>query len=63
LHDCARVADDTIPILAAMPALHTVDLTGTKVTTAGVEKLRRAKPDCRFLLAASKPKPETEAEP
>jgi internalin A len=63
LHDCARVADDAIPILAAMPMLHSVDLTGTKVTPAGLEKLRRAKPDCRILLAASSPRPETETEP
>ena len=31
LHDCARVADDAIPLLAAMQTLQSVDLTGTMV--------------------------------
>ena len=56
LHDCARIGDDAIPILAAMPMLHSLDLTGTKVTAAGLEKLRRARPGCHILLAASSPK-------
>ena len=52
LHECPRVGDDAIAILAAMPALRFIDLTGTKVTAAGAQKLRLAKPACRVLLAA-----------
>ncbi len=57
LHDCERIGDDAVPILASMRALRSVDLTGTKITAAGLEKLRRAKPDCRILKAASSAKP------
>jgi Leucine-rich repeat (LRR) protein len=53
LHNCARVGDDSIVILAGMPALRWVDLTGTQVTAEGVEQLRRAKPECKILLGAS----------
>jgi Leucine-rich repeat (LRR) protein len=59
LHGCPRIADDAIPILAAMPVLESIDLTDTKVTAAGIEKLQRAKPHCRVLLAPSTPKRET----
>jgi len=62
LHDCARIGDDAIPILAAMQKLHSVDLTGTQVTAAGLAKLRQAKPDCLILQAPSSPKPETQTE-
>src|SRR5580700_6605674 len=62
LHDCARIGDDAIPILAAMPMLHSLDLTGAKVTAAGLETLRRAKPDCVILLAPSNPKPEAQTD-
>jgi Leucine-rich repeat (LRR) protein len=59
LHDCGQVGDDALPALAAMPALRVLDLTGTKVSTAGLEKFRRDRPDCRILHAASTPKHET----
>ena len=58
LHDCERIGDEAVPILASMRALRWVDLTDTKVTAGGLEKLRRAKPGCRVLKAASSPKPE-----
>lgn len=58
LHDCERIGDDAIPMLAAMRELHSVDLTGTRISADGLEKLRRAKPGCRILKAASSPKPE-----
>ena len=62
LHGCARIADDAVPILAAMPMLHSLDLTGAKVTAAGLEKLRRAKPDCRILVAPSSSRPEAKTD-
>jgi hypothetical protein len=62
LHGCARIADDAVPILAAMPMLHSVDLSGTKVTAVGLETLRRAKPDCVILLAPSSPKAEAQTD-
>ena len=62
LHDCARIGDDAIPILTAMQTLHSVDLTGTKVSPAGLEKLRRAKPECRVLMAPSSARPEAPTE-
>lgn len=46
LHDCPRIGDDVIPVLSAMPGLRSVDLAGTKVTGAGIAKLRKAKPNC-----------------
>jgi hypothetical protein len=46
LHDCARVGDDVIPVLSAMPGLRSVDLAGTKVTGAGIAQLKKAKPNC-----------------
>ena len=62
LHDCARIADDAIPVLAALPSLQSIDLTDTKVTPAGLEKLRRANPRCRVLLAPPTPKREPPTE-
>jgi len=44
LQGCGRINDDAIGVLAAMPALHEVDLKGTSVTEHGVAMLRAAKP-------------------
>jgi Leucine-rich repeat (LRR) protein len=46
LYRCARVNDSIIP---ALSRLKWVDLTGTKVSAAGIEQLRRTNPDCRVL--------------
>jgi Leucine-rich repeat (LRR) protein len=62
LHDCPRIGDDAIPVLAAMRTLHFLDLTSTKLTAAGLEKLRQAKPECRILMAPSNPKSEAAVE-
>lgn len=56
LHDCSQIGDDAIPTLIAMRTLRFLDLTDTKVSAAGLEKLRRDKPDCRILQAPSTPK-------
>lgn len=53
LHHCARIGDDAIPILAAIPALRFVDLTGTKVTAAGAAKLRQSKLKCRIVFSSA----------
>ena len=42
---CARVNDEAMATLIAMPALRQVDLKGTSVTEKGVAQLRAAKPD------------------
>jgi hypothetical protein len=44
LQGCNRIHDDSIPTLAAMRALHEIDLQGTGVTEKGAAALRRAKP-------------------
>lgn len=56
LHDCLRISDDAVTTLATMRTLRLVDLSGTKVTAAGVEKLRRANPNCRVLMTPSNPR-------
>jgi internalin A len=53
LQDCNRVADDSVPVLQALRALRVVDLTGTKVTEAGLTALRHARPELRVLAGAS----------
>ena len=58
LHDCTRIGDDAIPALTAMRALRFLDITDSKVSEAGFEKLRRQKPGCRILRGSSTPKPE-----
>ncbi len=48
LWNATRVTDDLIPVLAALPNLKWVDLTGTKVSDAGRAKLRETNPNCRI---------------
>lgn len=43
----ARVTDDIVPLLAALQNLRWVDLSGTKATAAGAERLRASRPGCR----------------
>jgi Leucine-rich repeat (LRR) protein len=52
LQGCARIGDDAAPVLAAFPALHLVDLTGTAVTEKGIAALRHAKPECKILTGS-----------
>jgi hypothetical protein len=49
LQGCSRIGDDAALVLAAFPALHVVDLTGTSVTGKGIAALRHAKPECRVI--------------
>ena len=44
LQGCDRVDDDSIPALAALPALRQVDLKGSGVTEKGLAALKAAKP-------------------
>ena len=55
LQGCSRIGDDAAPVLAAFPALHLVDLTGTAVTQKGIATLRRAKPACKVIASGSAP--------
>jgi hypothetical protein len=49
LEFCAEVSDDSLPHLASWKSLRWVDLSGTKVTAAGVATLREQRPECRIL--------------
>ena len=49
LQGCKRIGDEAVPALAALTALHLVDLNSTSVTERGVAALRKAKPDCSIL--------------
>lgn len=51
LHDCPRINGEAIPILVGMRSLRLVDLTGTNMSTADVERLRKMRPDCRIIDA------------
>jgi hypothetical protein len=53
LQGCSRIRDDAVPVLAAFPALHVVDLTGTAVTEKGIAALRRARPNCKVVAGSS----------
>lgn len=60
LHDCVQIGDDTVPILISLRNLRSVDLTGTRVSEAALERLRRERPDCRVLHASSAQKSKAE---
>ena len=44
LQGCDRVDDESMKVLAALPALREVDVAGTRVTDKGIAAFRRAKP-------------------
>ena len=48
LHACKRIGDEAVPHLAALPALKWVDVRDTAFTAAGVESLKKARPDLRI---------------
>lgn len=52
MQSCARVADDAIPALAALPALRELDLTGTGVTEKGLAQLKAARPALKVRSGA-----------
>jgi internalin A len=60
LHDCVQIGDDAVPILISLPSLRSVDLTGTGVSAAALDTMRRERPDCRVLHAPSGQKPKAE---
>jgi len=49
LEYCPEVNDEALKVLEGWKSLRRVDLTGSSVTAAGVEKLRAARPDCQVL--------------
>jgi len=50
----ARVTDNAVDDLAAFPKLSSLTLTGSHISPAGVERLRRAKPDCTVIAGSPK---------
>ena len=48
IQGCARIGDEAIPLLSALPGLIEVDLTGTAVTDKGAALLQAAKPKARI---------------
>ncbi|HUS07472.1 MAG TPA: hypothetical protein VMZ52_14290 [Bryobacteraceae bacterium] len=44
-----RVADDVVPILAALPNLRWVDLTGTAITATGIQSLKAVHQQCTVI--------------
>jgi len=48
LGGCPRVSDASVEYLAKLDKLINVKLTGTKVTAAGVAKLKKALPNCKI---------------
>ena len=49
LQGCARVDDEAVRALIAMPNLHEIDLKGTSVTEKGLAALRAAKPKAQIF--------------
>lgn len=49
LEFCPEVSDETLKQIAAWKSLRSVELYGTKVTAAGVEALRKERPDLQVL--------------
>jgi hypothetical protein len=49
LQGCKRLGDDAVPVLAAFPALAVLDVKGSAITEAGVERLKQARPSARVL--------------
>jgi hypothetical protein len=47
LHECKRLGDDVVPVLASMPGLKWVDLQDSAVTARGLDELRRLRPELR----------------
>jgi len=48
VHACKRVGNDAAPFLAALPALKWVDVRDTAFTAAGVDELKKLRPDLRI---------------
>jgi Leucine-rich repeat (LRR) protein len=48
LYKCQRINDDAVDVLARMKSLRWLDVEGTQLTPAGLEKLQAALPGCRI---------------
>jgi internalin A len=54
LEGCRRVDDSAVDVLAAWKSLRYLDLQDTQVTAAGIESLRKSRPDIVVLVVAKK---------
>lgn len=61
LHDCPRINNEALSILAGMHSLRVVDLTGTNMAAPDIQKLQRMKPDCRILYAQGTPRSKAQS--
>lgn len=52
LQACNRITDDALPVLDSLRSLRLVDVTGTRMTDAGIAALRQARPDLRVVAGA-----------
>jgi outer membrane protein assembly factor BamB len=48
----ARITDEAVDDLIAFPKMSFLTLTGSRISPAGVERLRRAKPDCTVIAGS-----------
>jgi hypothetical protein len=53
LENCTRIDDSAAPAMTEWKSLRQIDLQGTKMTTAGLEQLRKSRPDLKVLSSAS----------
>jgi hypothetical protein len=49
LYQCERVSDDAIALLSRLAAIEFLDLEGTSITAAGLERLKAALPRARIV--------------
>jgi hypothetical protein len=54
LENCARIDDNTVPVITGWKSVKQLDLQGTNVTSAGLEQLRKNRPDLKVLSSPSK---------
>lgn len=54
LQACARINDDAIPLLEAMPALRVLDVSSSAITEKGLGTLRQAKPRMQIMASVFK---------
>ena len=55
--DSADIGDESIEVLASMPALHRVNLYHTTFTEAGIARLKKALPNCEITWDRDSAKP------
>jgi hypothetical protein len=62
LEGCSSVGDDAVASLAGWKSLKYLDLQDTAMTVAGVQSLRRARPDLKILANPGSVQPQRESE-